>query len=92
MKAKRTAKTDILGTDAVAGGEDVGVISPRSLIEAATSAINPLTMARESARLYGEWLSIMLGRSERDVPVKDWRFADPTVWGKKIKDAGIEPE
>ena len=64
-------------TQVVGGGDDVGVLSPRSLIEAATAA-NPLAIARESARLYGEWLSIVLGRSKREVPAKDWRFADAT--------------
>jgi len=61
----------------VGGGEDVGMLSTRSLIEAAT-AMNPLAMARETARLYGEWLKIVVGKSAREVPAKDWRFADPT--------------
>ena len=73
--AKR--REDDGAADIVGGGEDVGVISPRSLIEAATS-MNPMAVARKSARLYGEWLNIVLGRSDREVPVKDWRFADPT--------------
>jgi hypothetical protein len=78
--AKRKAATEQQDgnvAEIVGGGEDVGMLSPRSLIEAVT-AMNPLTMARESARLYGEWLKVMLGTSEREVPVKDWRFADPT--------------
>lgn len=58
--AKRTAKTNMGGTDAVAGGEDVGVISPRSLIEAATSAI-------ESGCLRQEWSPHPLPR-ERSRP------------------------
>ena len=68
--AKRKAATeqqDGNAAEMVGGGEDVGVLSPRSLIEAAT-AMNPLAMARESARLYCEWLKIMTGRSAREVP------------------------
>jgi len=67
-----------VATEVVGGGEDVGVISPRGMVEAATSALKPIAMARESARLYGEWLKILWGSSTREVPVKDWRFADPT--------------
>src|SRR5215203_5249293 len=76
--AKREAIKTVGATEMVGGGEDVGMLSPRSLIEAATSAMNPQTLARESARLYGEWLNAVLGRSQREVPVKDWRFADAT--------------
>ena len=61
----------------VGGGEDVGLMSLRGMVDATTSAMNPLTAARESARLYGEWLKIMTGKSAREVPAKDWRFADP---------------
>jgi polyhydroxyalkanoate synthase len=34
-------------------------------------------LARETAGLYGEWLGILFGRSAREVPTRDWRFADP---------------
>jgi polyhydroxyalkanoate synthase len=63
--------------EVVGGGEDVGTFSLPGLINATTSAMNPLAMARESARLYGEWMKIMWGRSDREIPAKDWRFADP---------------
>ena len=77
-KAEATAATAGGGaSEMVGGGEDVGLMSLRGLIDATTSAMNPLTVARESARLYGEWLKIMLDKSAREVPRKDWRFADP---------------
>jgi polyhydroxyalkanoate synthase subunit PhaC len=78
--AKRRAATrqDGGATDVVGGGEDIGLLSLRGLVDATTSAMNPLTTVRESARLYGEWLKIMAGQSTREVPAKDWRFADPT--------------
>jgi polyhydroxyalkanoate synthase len=62
--------------EVVGGGEDMGGMSFNHLLSAATSGINAQTLARESARLYIEWLKIMWGRSEREVPPKDWRFAD----------------
>lgn len=53
----------------------------KSRIEAvntlAASAGNARAIARESAKLYGEWLKIMWGSSQREIPQKDWRFADP---------------
>ena len=79
--AKRKAATEHQASNAaemVGGGEDVGLMSLRGLVDATTSVMNPLTAARESARLYGEWLKIMTGQSTREVPAKDWRFADPT--------------
>ena len=79
--AKRKAATEHQRGNAaqmVGGGEDVGLMSLRGLVDATTSAMNPLTAARETARLYGEWLKIMAGQSAREVPAKDWRFADPT--------------
>ena len=36
----------------------------------------PVTVVRETANLYKEWLSILFGTSTREVPAKDWRFAD----------------
>ena len=65
--------------EAVGGGEDLAGVSLKGLFGAAASALNAESVARESARLYGEWLKIMLGTSEREVPAKDWRFAD-AVW------------
>jgi polyhydroxyalkanoate synthase len=35
------------------------------------------SLADASMRLYGEWARIMLGLGERELPVKDPRFADP---------------
>ena len=64
--------------DVVGGGEDVGGLSLRGLIDATASTMNnPVRIARESAHLYGEWLKILLGASDREVPAKDQRFADP---------------
>lgn len=37
----------------------------------------PINLARETANLYREWLAILFGTSAREVPAKDWRFADP---------------
>ena len=34
-------------------------------------------LAVETMRLYGDWARTMLGKSEREVPAKDPRFADP---------------
>ena len=34
-------------------------------------------MARETVRLYSNWLGILIGTSAREVPARDWRFADP---------------
>ena len=80
-KAKREEAVSIPDSAAefVGGGEDPGGMSLKGLIGAATSAINAESIARESARLYGEWAKIVWGSSEREVPVKDWRFAD-AVW------------
>jgi polyhydroxyalkanoate synthase len=77
--AKRKAATeqqDGNAAEMVGGGEDVG------LIAAGPGRCDgfrnePLTR-RANARLYGEWLKIMAGQSAREVPAKDWRFADPT--------------
>ncbi len=35
-------------------------------------------LAKESMRLYGEWARAMLGMSDRQIPEKDPRFADPS--------------
>ena len=45
---------------------------------AAASATRLKAGAVESLRLYQEWLQIALGKSERQVPDKDARFADDT--------------
>ena len=63
--------------EVVGGGEDLGGMSFNSLMSAATSAVNAGALARESAKLYTEWVKIMWGKSERELPQKDWRFADP---------------
>lgn len=55
-------------TAVVGGGEDVGALSLRGLVDAATSAMNPLAVARESARLYGEWLKIWRGNRRARSP------------------------
>jgi poly[(R)-3-hydroxyalkanoate] polymerase subunit PhaC len=62
--------------EVVGGGEDVSGMSLNGLVNAASSAIRAQTLARESARLYAEWLKIVLGKSTREIPPKDWRFAD----------------
>ena len=63
----------------VGGGEDLGGMSFDNLMSAATSAVNAQGLARESAKLYSEWLKIIWGKSEREIPPKDWRFAD-SAW------------
>ena len=72
-----TAKQESEVAEVVGGGEDLGGMSFNSLMSAATSAVNAQALARESAKLYTEWLKIMWGKSEREIPQKDWRFADP---------------
>ena len=69
-----TQQSDV--ADVVGGGEDMGGMSLNNLMGAATSAVKAQALARESAKLYGEWLKIMWGKSEREIPQKDWRFAD----------------
>jgi polyhydroxyalkanoate synthase len=64
--------------EVLGGGEDPLGMSFKSMMGAA-SAMNAESIARESTRLYNEWLKIMWGTSEREVPQKDWRFSDP-VW------------
>ena len=72
-----TAKQESEVAEVVGGGEDLGGMSFNSLMSAATSAVNAQALARESARLYTEWVKIMWGKSKREIPQKDWRFADP---------------
>src|SRR5262249_10577352 len=63
--------------DGLGGGEDIAGMSFNNLLSAAASGVNAQSIARESAWFYAEWLKIMLGKSEREIPQKDWRFADP---------------
>ena len=44
-----------------------------------SSAAEAQSIARESMRLYEEWLKILWGTSDKQIPPKDPRFADP-VW------------
>jgi hypothetical protein len=71
-----TAKQESEVAEVVGGGEDLGGMSFNSLMSAATSAVNAQALARESAKLYTEWLKIIWGKSEREIPQKDWRFAE----------------
>jgi polyhydroxyalkanoate synthase len=64
-------------SEAIGGGEDVAGLSLKDFIEAANPALYAEVIARESTRLYGEWVKIMIGTSDRDVPARDWRFSDP---------------
>ena len=77
-KRRVAAPKDGGATDVVGGGEDIGLLSLRGLVDATTSAMNPMTAVRESTHLFGEWLKIIAGQSTREVSAKDWRFADPT--------------
>src|SRR4029077_1631354 len=45
----------------------------------ASNAAEAHSIARESMRLYDEWLKILWGNSDKQIPPKDPRFADP-VW------------
>jgi len=65
--------------EAIGGGDAPLGISFKELADATASSMNFESMARESMRLYGEWLKILLGASERELPPKDARFAD-AVW------------
>ena len=67
-----------------AAGESPGAsaqeIAQTALAEMTKSASLPSTVAKlatESMRLYGDWARTMLGTSERELPAKDPRFADP---------------
>jgi polyhydroxyalkanoate synthase len=66
-------------SESVAGGEAPPALSIGDLMSAAGSALSAQSLARESTRLYKEWLKIVWGTSEREVPAKDWRFAD-SAW------------
>jgi polyhydroxyalkanoate synthase len=66
--------------DAIGGGEDPA-LSLSNLARTAGSAFQAESVARESLRLYDEWLKIMWGTSDREIPAKDARFADP-AWGE----------
>jgi polyhydroxyalkanoate synthase subunit PhaC len=61
---------------AVGGGDAPLGVSLDGLADAALSSFNAELIARESIRLYGEWLKIMWGLSDRELPSKDARFAD----------------
>ena len=63
-----------------AADESAGAAQDTALAEMAEPAGLPSTVAKlatESMRLYGEWARTMLGTSEREIPAKDPRFADP---------------
>ena len=64
--------------EAIGGGEVLG-ISLKGSADAAASSMNIESIARESMRLYQEWLETLWGTSERELPPKDARFADG-VW------------
>ena len=76
VKSENPNQTPDDVAEVVGGGEDVAGMSFKGFIGAAATALNAESLARESKRLYGDWLEIMLGTSEREVPVKDSRFAD----------------
>jgi len=62
--------------NAIGGGFDPLGISLKGLADAAVSSVDIESMARESVRLYGEWLNIIWGDSPRELPATDARFAD----------------
>lgn len=72
-----TSAADV-ATAAVGGGEALTPLSLGEMMNTAGS-VRAASLARETARLYGDWLKIMWGTSEREVSPKDWRFAD-TTW------------
>ena len=76
VKSEDSSVTPEGVAEAVGGGEDLAGMSFKGFMGAAASALNVESVARESTRLYCEWLKIMGGSSEREVPAKDWRFAD----------------
>jgi polyhydroxyalkanoate synthase len=61
---------------AIGGGDAPLGFSLDGLAEAALSSLNAELIAQESIRLYGEWLRILWGLSDRELPSKDARFAD----------------
>ena len=81
-RAKTPSTTTETMPETVGGGEPAAagdMMSLKGLMGAAASAMNAEAIARESARLYNEWVNIVWGTSERVVPPKDARFAD-AVW------------
>ena len=83
MATRKVEKNDAASpamnmVDAIGGGEDPG-LSLSELSRTAEFAFQAELLARESVHLYGEWLKIMLGTSEREIPAKDTRFADPAA-------------
>jgi polyhydroxyalkanoate synthase len=61
---------------AIGGGDAPLGVSLDGLVDTALSSFNAELIARESIRLYGEWLRILWGLSDRELPSKDARFAD----------------
>jgi polyhydroxyalkanoate synthase subunit PhaC len=68
--------SDRLGA-VVGGGEPVGTGDPMRLLDGLADLMEPKALATESAAVATEWLRIMLGRSDVELPPKDKRFADP---------------
>jgi polyhydroxyalkanoate synthase subunit PhaC len=63
--------------DAIEGGEPLA-LSPYELLQMMGSVFRAESIAHEALRLYGEWAASMFDASDREIPLKDPRFADPT--------------
>jgi polyhydroxyalkanoate synthase subunit PhaC len=75
-RTKKGAKADVIPQTSGTGAEDNGASSSRSP-DAAADNNQFRSIARESLHLYKDWLQIMWGASEKVIPPKDLRFADP---------------
>ena len=74
-KSTKNAKPGLSQRRRGSGTKGVGA-STRAPADAAPRAYQFPSIARESLRLYQEWLHIIWGTSEREIPAKDLRFAD----------------
>jgi polyhydroxyalkanoate synthase len=75
-QTKKGANSDVTRKTGGGGADDNGA-SLSGSSDAVPNTNQFRAIARESLRLYQDWLQIMWGASERVIPPKDPRFADP---------------
>jgi polyhydroxyalkanoate synthase len=81
---KRIAKSapdenSAIAAEQPAAGHKAGQLGLADIEVEAGSLSGPRVaeLASKGARLYAEWVRVMLGQSDREVPAKDPRFSDP---------------
>ena len=67
--------------EALEGGEDPGEFRLRDTLEFMAQYVNPQRAMKQSLNLSREWLRIMAGTSEIELPKRDWRFRD-AAWNE----------